>query len=369
MTDHHQQRHNAQRAHGPAGPGAFADDPSRPAEDQLRALLHQAVADIRPAPDGLARIGREVPRRRTRHRHAWVAGSAAVLLVGAVPAIGSAVNFTSSTAADRSAAPPSAPPSPTPAAGLGWTRPPRLGDPAAVPTLTADLSGSPTTAPPSAIASATAAVPGCAGGDLGQAASGVSAPDGSGQVSGWFTVRNVSSHSCLLTGPGTVTVSAASGIDPGKVRVVDHTAGDPAARLPDPAPAPVQLVLPPGTAYQEQFAYVPDRSCGEGGDQPQASPSPGARAADVPATPPSATASSSPTGTGATPAATLTLTHTPQPDSAPLATAVLAVSCSGTVYRTAPQPAPAASPSASPSGPPPSAAQSSPDATPGSKPE
>ncbi|GAA0677011.1 hypothetical protein GCM10010193_32800 [Kitasatospora atroaurantiaca] len=342
-------------------------------ERELRALLHRAVDEVQPDPAALHRIQRAVPRRRARQRNVWTGAAAAVLLTAAaVPAIHGVQHF------DLSGGP--APGSaladddhvgtagPNGSGATGRPHTPRPANPATAPAGTpagadtASVSGSLSTGTGGASAG-TAPVPGCGRADLGQASSHLAAADGSGKVYGWFTVRNTSGRSCELTGAGTVLVSAASGTDPSKVKVVEHTAGDPAGALPDPAGAPRSLVLAPQAGYQVQFGWVPDAPCaksaapsGQSGSAPTAggqAAGADSRAAET-STVSTAEASASPTG-GASPTATptgeapsITLAHTPESGGPAVATAVVNGACTGTVYRAAPQEVAAAQPSGAP---------------------
>ncbi|MFD0277974.1 hypothetical protein ACFVHB_29260 [Kitasatospora sp. NPDC127111] len=229
-------------------------------------------------------------------------------------------------------------------------------------------------------------VPLCSRSDLGQGSALVGTADGEGRIYGYFTVVNTSAHACRLGGPGSVAVTGTTGTDPGRIRVTDHTAGGPATGLPSPGAASAAdttgpgLLLAPRAGYRVDFGWVPDAAgCpanggaapsttagrgslagsgtgstsgtqaggpgGSGGAAPAIGPS---AAAATGAPPASASPTAGPTGapsptatpsTGpSTPAATVTLAHTPAPGSPSAATAVLPGACSGTVYRTAPQP-------------------------------
>ncbi|WP_406201818.1 hypothetical protein OH807_22605 [Kitasatospora sp. NBC_01560] len=243
----------------------------------------------------------------------------------------------------------------------------------------------------------------CTRGDLGQGAAHVGTADADGRIYGYFTVLNTSVRACRLGGPGAIAVTAATGTDLGRIRVTDHTVGDQATGLPaaggaTAAPGDGQtLLLAPRAGYRVDFGWVPDTAgCpAAGGATPGATAGPGAAlagagggatpggqitgqgatggaapaagssAAATAAPPASASPTTGPTGAPSptatptagpsTPPPTITLTHTPAPGSPAAARAVIPGACSGTVYRTAPQPlsAPSATsaptPSASPS--------------------
>ncbi|MGK4581851.1 hypothetical protein [Kitasatospora sp. HPMI-4] len=342
-------------------------------EQRLREMLHRSVTEVQPDPAALLRIRQAVPRRRARHRNLWTGTAAAALLVvAAVPAIkgvrqfdlsdGPAAGHTIADSDGRSAA------SPSEDSGAGLSHLPRpTGSVGGSGTATPGTAAGSETASPSPGADGspvgTASVPDCERADLGEGSSHLAAADGSGKVYGWFTVLNTSGRSCELTGPGTVEASSVGGGDPVKVKVVDHVAGDPAVGLPDPAPVPVPLVLPPKGGYQVRFGWVPDSQCQNAGGgatpgapagapAPQAPPAaaaaPGADASPQAPAPTSAAPSPSSSPPPSTPAG-ITLAHTPQAGAPAAATAEVSGACTGTVYRTAPEAVPAATP-APPSG-------------------
>jgi len=383
MTDDHRsdgrrfgdRRTDDQISDGQIADGQISDGRSSDGlmERELRVLLHRVVDEVQPDPAALPRIQRAVPRRRARQRNVWTGAAAAVLLTAAAvpaihgvqhfdlsggPASGSAVadaDHVGTVGPDGSGAT-GRPHTPRPASQATAS----AGTPAGADTASASGSLSSGTGGPSA---GTAPVPGCERADLGQASAHLAAADGSGKVYGWFTVRNTSGRSCELTGAGTVLVSSASGTDPSKVKVVEHTAGDPAGALPDPAGAPRSLVLAPQAGYQVQFGWVPDAPCAKSAapsGQSGTAPTAGAQAAgadsrsaetsavstaDATASP-TAGASPTPTPTGEAPS--ITLAHTPESGGPAVATAVVNGACTGTVYRAAPQEVAVAQPSGAP---------------------
>ncbi|MEU7607126.1 hypothetical protein AB0B44_40870, partial [Streptomyces sp. NPDC041003] len=124
-------------------------------------------------------------------------------------------------------------------------------------------------------------------------------------------------------------------------RPLDHTThshqgldrdGSASGLLPDPSVEAAVLVLPPNTAYEVRFAWVPSgEACtptnpDAGGNPPQTG-SAGSSGA------PAQGAATEPQ-TGAPPAASgVSVSHTPQPGSSATRT-TLPEACGGTVYRT-----------------------------------
>ncbi|WP_437102289.1 hypothetical protein [Streptomyces sp. enrichment culture] len=352
---------------GPERPGPVTDAPDGldgPDADEpdLRRLLHSAVEDIEPRGDTLEHLRRAIPARRARKRQAAVGMAAAALFIGtAIPAL---VHVSNSGGSDPNTAMAgqtsqaqggtgqgkdkgtvgkdgekdtgSAKPKPgkEPDKGAGKDR------------KDGHRAGSPGGAGPSA--SAAAGIPACSPGRLGSASGTVNAPDSAGVVSGTFRVVNVSGTACTVSGPGSVTAAAQGAADPAKVVAVRHTAGDQAATaLPDPSLEAASLVLEPGAAYEERFAFVPSETCpvtggegtdggsGTGGPSPDPSPTQEAGATGSPTD----TGTGSPGVTaqlvteGGTAEGSVAVTHTAQ-DGAPSATAVVPGACAGTVYYT-----------------------------------
>lgn len=348
-------------------PGPGADD-----EEALRALFHEAVRDLRPAPDTLEHLRRAVPARRLHRRQAMAGSVAALLLVGAaVPAL--------VHAAGAAGGPTAAP------AGPGGTRTPQPDDDGRADAwgTSGDAgkdrsgqdqgsSGRQTSASGGDGSSAGAATspslppdaaPPCSAVQLGKGSSSA-VPDPDGHVHGWFRVSNVSTSACTVPpGPATVNVLARGAADPALIRVVDHTTGDAAPELPPPADTDQPLVLAPGQTYEVAFAWVP-ADTGPGGCPPPSSPpaSPtatptptdtaGAAAANAGSTPAAELDASAdggqsagtPTGTTAPPA--IVLSHTPAAGAPVVTGPTLQDACAGTVYTTAPivEGAPAAHP-------------------------
>ncbi|GHH79925.1 hypothetical protein GCM10018781_59050 [Kitasatospora indigofera] len=399
---------------GPGGPGAVEapgdldgpggpDGPGRPAADVadlagpggplsaeellVRDLMRRSVAGLHPDGTALARIRSGVPRRRAVRRGVWT-GAVAVAVAAAVvlpalhypeglglsgpAAVGTAdaTGTVPTPARTTGGAPAGRPSGPYSWGGAGGTTGGWPGSPST--TAAASAGGTAAGAVSAGPGAGAPSPPECERADLGQGTAQVGEPDAAGAVYGSFTLVNTSGRSCVLGGPGTLLVSAASGSDPALVKVLDHLAGDAATALPDPVgiAAAGPPVLAPKAAYRVQFGWVPGgSSCprpgGPAAPGPQEPASPAPRvAADGPSAAPTAglaaaassspsagatsapSPTASPTAGSSAPAASITLAYTPAPAGAVTVMAAVAGACSGTVYRTAPQPAPPA-----PSGP------------------
>ncbi|MFF0462901.1 hypothetical protein [Streptomyces mexicanus] len=350
--------------HGPDDQGL---DGLGPDELALRRLLHEAVQDVAPREDALEHLRRAVPARRARKRQAVVGMAAAALFLGtAVPAL---VHVSDVAGADAN--PAMAGQASQAHGGTGQGKGPDGGesavggssatatDPGRNDKKDGHRSGS-STAPggvgPGAgkngpSASADTGVPECTGAQLGSATATVGAPDTTGAVYGTFHIANVSSTTCTVSGPGTVTTHAQGAADATRISVVPHTSGDAASGLPDPAGEVSGLVLAPGSAYEVKFAWVPSETCpttgggdssggggGGGGTEtsgPSPDPSPSQDAGE--------TAGAAPgTDTGATPQlmteggtadGSVEISHTTEAG-APTVSATVPNACAGTVYRT-----------------------------------
>ncbi|RSS79262.1 hypothetical protein [Streptomyces sp. WAC06614] len=314
-------------------------------EQDLRALLRTAVDGLQPSAGALDRLHHAVPARRARRRQTLVGAAAAVLLVGAgVPvglhltqdahgsdaapamaghqqdAVGRADSGGSDPHATGSGERPGVPPLPAtggPGAGGAGQRPgssagpqsPSFGGPPVGPT--------PGTRPlPPAAAPG---VPTCGSGQLGVSGSVAGTPDADGKVYGSFKVTNVSATGCTVRGTDTVT----SG--PGTT-VVRHTASDPAAGLPDPAWEASSLVLPPSTAYEIRFAWVPPaQACPPA---PSPTPAAGGKSGAPDGQAPAAEIQGPPSAGPGVP-----VTLTPQPGATGTQVSVPSA-CGGTVYTT-----------------------------------
>ncbi|MFC5643423.1 hypothetical protein [Kitasatospora cinereorecta] len=339
-------------------------------ERELRSRLRLSVAMVEPDPAALPRLRAAVPRRRARRRGALTGAAVALVAAASLPVlhgvdpffdlsgdsgIGAIGPSDGGHPAHATPGGPSTAPLPHPtAAGGGPT-----GGSASVASAAASPSGGPSEGTPAA--------PACAGTDLGRADSRVDPADGSGRMYGWFRLANTSSQSCRIAEVGTLAVASASGAGGGSVRVVGHTAGDPATGLPDPAGAPRELLLTPGASFVVRFGWVPTRSCDAPTAAPTAqlapqpvqavaiSPGPGTTPAAAPSAgpgdgtspTPSTPSTASPTPTASTAGGGVTLGYAPSAGGPTVATAVLKGACDGTVYQAAPEPAPTATPAPS----------------------
>ncbi|MFE6689741.1 hypothetical protein ACFVFQ_25095 [Streptomyces sp. NPDC057743] len=355
-----------------SGRGADERDASGDAgfggEDELRRLLRSSVADLEPTPDALDQLRRAVPARRQRRRHAVVGAAAALLLGGtAVPAMVHVASFsddpgdrpanaassrdvTHDTSGARGDGP--ARTSTRPIGGNDATpgpeRPSGKADKGAEKPGTGPGAGDAT---PSPDATMDVTSPVCGREQLGKGTGTVGAADSAGRVYGAFRLVNTSDAACTVQGGGTVDLTPQGSTKPDKVHVVDHTSGDEATGLPDPATTPDQLVLKPGQAYEVKFAWIPAAGGGKTGcTSPGPSPSPDPSKA--PGASPAAVATAGDGGTegqagggegtpnGGAAASGVLLTHTPEAGEPVAADAKIADACAGTVYRTAPLAAP-----------------------------
>lgn len=273
---------------GSGGGRVRAGDPSPATLDELalRRLLHDAVREVRPRDDALDRLGREIPARRARRRQALVGIAAGVLLVGtAMPAVLHVTQPDSSDTAGTINASSGLTPGGTSAtyhgSPLPGSAPGAAGQTPAPGAATPRGTASPQASAPGAVAAPTpgggtslTGTPACVRTQLGQGTASTDAPDSDGRVYGTFRVVNVSSHSCAVTGPSEIAVTAQGDTDLSQIQVVDHTEGDPAGGLPSPAEEPAAVILPPGEAYQVEFAWIPASGGGPTGCSADATPPP-----------------------------------------------------------------------------------------------
>ncbi|WP_225860564.1 hypothetical protein [Streptomyces triticiradicis] len=250
------------------GPEGFGD------ELALRRLLHEAVQEIEPADGTLEHLRRAVPARRARKRQALVGMAAAALFVGtAIPAFvhvshSSGSNPDPSIAGNSSQAQGGQGQDKGSDGGTGkntggssgTSKHDGPGGTKPTPGGKDKETGGATTGGAEPTASAPA-ITTCTAGQLGGASGTASAPDSTGAVYGSFTVSNVSTTACTVTGAGTVTALAQGAADPARIGVATHVGGDAAAGLPDPSTAVTSLVLQPGTSYVVKFAWVPSSTC------------------------------------------------------------------------------------------------------------
>ncbi|WP_367321722.1 hypothetical protein [Streptomyces sp. HUAS ZL42] len=328
------------------GPAGLDSD-----ELALRRMLHQAVQEIEPRDGTLEHLQRAVPARRVRKRQAAVGMAAAALFIGtAVPALVHVSNATGSSANTSNAGHSS-----QMQGGVSEGKGPDGGESTSGGSSgtatdkgqggtkgddkdTGSGSGSGASEDPSATSSKNA--PACTADQLGSTASSVEAADSAGTVYGTFRVANVSDAGCTVGGQGTVSFATQGAADATKISVVEHTAGDTAAALPDPSLYVSQLVLSPGSAYEVKFAWVPSETCpttGGGGDSggTTASPSPTQDASAG-----TGTSTGGDTGTSTqlvtadgTADGSVVVSHTADTGS-PTVTATVPNACSGKIYRT-----------------------------------
>ncbi|MFI2202880.1 hypothetical protein ACH47Z_19290 [Streptomyces sp. NPDC020192] len=340
------------------GPGGLGDD-----ELALRRLLHSAVDGLEPRTGSLEHLRRAVPARRARKRQAVVGMAAAALFLGtAIPALvhvsdsggsnpdtamagqssqaqggtGQGEDKTDGTGGRKGMGGTSAQPGTQPGRGGEKDR------------NGAGTTGSPSGAYPSAAASS-GGVQLCTATQLGSATGNAAAPDSAGVVYGTFRVTNTSKAACTVGGAGSVIPVAKGAADPTKIVTARHAAGDAATELPDPSLEVSGLVLQPGAAYEEKFAFVPSETCPTtgggtgtsgsttGGASPTPSPTQGAGASGGGSDAGTGSTSSGATtqlGTAGGPAAgSVVVTHTAQGGS-PSASATVPGQCAGTVYYT-----------------------------------
>ncbi|MDI5962986.1 hypothetical protein POF50_010695 [Streptomyces sp. SL13] len=266
---------------------AFPPAPGGLDELALRRLMHDAVREVEPDPAALDRICQAVPARRARRRQAMVGAAAGVLLVGtAVPAVLHATQPAGSDTAGNVNSSSGLTPGSTPTTHRGTPIPGEVPGPAGrypgPGATTAPGVVSPSATEPGSIAAPTPGgggssltdTPACSREQLGQGSAVTGTPDADGRVYGTFRVVNVSSHSCTVTGPSEISVTPQGGTDGSQIQVVDHTEGDPASGLPNPAEEPAAVILPPGQAYQVQFAWIPASGGGPTGCAVESSPPP-----------------------------------------------------------------------------------------------
>lgn len=336
------------------GPDGFGSD-----ELALRRLLQQAVSDIEPRDGTLDHLRKAVPARRARKRQAAVGMAAAALFVGtAVPALIHVSNSGGTDAnpaiagqasqahggtgegkqPDGGSAGEAGSGGPTGSQGSGSTK---GGDEGKGGGGAAGAAGD---GDPSAPSSAEA--PACGADQLGSATAAVEGADAAGIVYGSFRVTNVSAKSCAVGGGVALTTTPQGAADPAKISVTEHTSGDAAAALPDPSLYVSRLVLPPGSAYDVRFAWVPSETCptdsgGDSGGSSSPSPSPSEQGSATNG----ATTTGATGGSGANDASpqlftedgtadgSVAVAYTPD-GGGPTVTATVPDACAGTVYRT-----------------------------------
>ncbi|MER7396851.1 DUF4232 domain-containing protein [Streptomyces sp. NPDC000151] len=334
-------------------------------EDELRNLLQSAVQDLAPSPDSLETLRRAVPARRRRRRHA-VVGAAAVLLLGgtAMPAMLHVANGGDDAIDRRANAASSSEAHVTTGGTKGGTSRRHSDRPAGKDGKKTDKDGKRTgkdegkakdgraeepggpAADPTATMDVTS--PTCLRAQLGSGSGSLGTPDAEGRVYGALRIVNTSTATCSVDGGGSVIAVAQGSADPTRVQVVDHTAGDAAPGLPDPAVAPDQIVLKPGQAYEVKFAWIPAEGGGPSGCAAPGTPTPGSSegaGSGEPANPSSADGSGDQAGGGSegpadggTQTASVAVSHTPEAGEPSAAATTINDACAGTVYRTGPLP-------------------------------
>ncbi len=331
------------------------DEPGGEDEDALRRLLHRAVDELEPSPESLDHLRRAVPARRARRRQALV-GAAAALVLGcaAVPALVH-VATTSDSSNGRPANAASSHRTPETSGGRHGEG--SGGKDADGPSDTVEEhkgdkgkdeekdkppkgeeSGSGGTAPdPTNTLNATS--PTCGRAQLTSGGAGsVGAADAEGRAYGSFRVVNISDRACTVEGSGSVGASAQGGADASRILVVDHTAGDAAAGLPDPSTQPGTLILKPGQAYEVKFAWIPASGGGTSGCSTTGTPTPDpptGGAQDGPQDDPSTgDPGGTPGGGGEPQDASVLVSHTPEAGDPASASVTIGGACAGTIYRT-----------------------------------
>ncbi|MFF7369143.1 hypothetical protein [Streptomyces tricolor] len=326
-------------------------------EQALRRLLHSAVDDIKPRTGTLDHLRRAVPARRARKRQAVVGMAAAALFIGtAIPAL---VHVSHAGGSDPNTAMAGQTSQAQGGTGQGKDKGGDKGGkkdtgsttvkPGKEPGKSGEKhekgskgGGSAGGANPSATVAS--GVPLCTAAQLGSATGTVSAPDSAGAVYGVFRVTNISGTACTVAGPGSITPTAQGAADPTKILTARHAAGDAATALPDPSLEVSSLVLQPGAAYEEKFAFVPSETCPAtggptdggttGGPSPDPSPSQDAGAAGGTADGGTSEGATTQLATeDGTADGSIAVTHTAQGGS-PSTTAVVPGACAGTVYYT-----------------------------------
>lgn len=343
--------------HGGPGAGGGADLD----EVALRRMLRGAVRNIEPTDGTLDHLQRAVPVRRAKRRQAVVGLAAAALLIGtAVPTFVHVANSDGSNTAN----PAIAGHGEQAQGGNGSDTGSQPGDKnsggnadgqadggRSQPTSTSSPSGSRGQGADGNLSGggagptnpAMASMPICDQEQLGVASAETGAAGADGTVYGTFRIANVSGTDCSVSSSGSVGFQAIGAADPARIAVVQHTAGDAAAGLPDPSQEQEAVLLKPSMAYEVKFAWVPKDTCPTVGSSPSPSPTDdaggasGATAAGTGAgsgdgTAETVTQSGSEDG-GGTQDGSVAVMHTPEAG-APVAETKIANACAGTIYRT-----------------------------------
>ncbi|WP_308314623.1 hypothetical protein [Streptomyces gilvus] len=328
-----------------------------PDELALRRMLHQAVQTVEPRDGTLDHLRRAVPARRARKRQAMVGMAAAALFIGtAVPALVHVSNSTGSDVnpsvagqasqaqggasqgknTDGSESTAGGGTGTSPGHGKGDTKGDGKGR-----NTGAGTGGSAGTGPSSTSASA----PVCTAAQLGSATGTTAAPDSTGAVYGTFRVVNVSTGSCTVGGPGSVSTLAQGAADATKITTARHVSGDAAAGLPDPTTEVTSLLLAPGASYEVKFAWVPTETCPTTGTGSGGTTDGGSTASPTPTPDSGTTSGSASSGTdsgvttqmftedGGTADGSVVIPYTAEAGS-PTVSATVSGACAGVVYYT-----------------------------------
>jgi hypothetical protein len=234
------------------------------------------VGAVEPAPETLAYLQHAVPARRAQRRRAFAGAAAAVVLAGVgVPGLASSglmpglPGDSSYNAADGHGSSQS---------GGGLEQPGiSQGADGSLGGVGADggKSGGGDSASPSPSEGKQnggagkddemyTSAPSCDRQQLGDGTAHEGIPRPDGKLYGKFRVVNTSHDACTVEGEGAVGALAQGRADIERIKVVDHTTGDPATLLPDPDSVPEKVVLRPGEAYEVRWAWVPE-NCGPAG--------------------------------------------------------------------------------------------------------
>lgn len=362
----------------PQASGPQAPEPLAPEEQDIRRLLQDSVRDLEPSEDTLDHLRRAVPARRTHRRQALV-GAVAVALVavvgiptllygGVVPGVGDDKHpLTASSSHGQT----HGPDGDTGArdgedgdkAGKGGKDDGEGKDGKGESSSDPSPSGGPGNGSADPDETLAASAPTCGRDQLGRGTAQTGSPDGQGKVYGSFRVTNTSGNACTVEGEGMLGANTQGGSDRARVAIMDHTPGDAAPGLGDPAAASDELVLSPGASYLVKFAWVPNDSgpgcssnspapySGDAGNDTTTSPTAGDPGSDDSG---GADTGGGSGGTGTTPGdgnsgtgdpgggsgdSSVVLSHTPEVGSPAAADTKLDGACGGTVYRTGVLPA------------------------------
>ncbi|WP_436846943.1 hypothetical protein [Streptomyces atratus] len=335
---------------GSGAPGSAGPDLD---ELALRRMFHGAVQDLAPTDGALDHLRRAVPARRARRRQAVVGMAAAALLIGtAIPAFVHVAGSTGSDTANPAIAGHGEQAqggngadsgSETDEKSHGGSTAGHNNGSDGHPDSTSSPSGSGGTGTGGSASgggadpaeTAAASMPVCDPGQLGIASAQAGAAGADGTVYGTFRISNISGTDCSVTGSGTVGFETMGAADPARIDVVQHTAGDPAAGLPDPSQEAGAVLLKPSMMYEVQFAWVPKDTCPTAGSSPDPTPTDGAVGTSGGTS--EGTSQTDPQLGGEDGGGTLdgsvAVTHTPEPGS-PVAEARIPNACAGTIYRT-----------------------------------